>query len=51
MQERVGKNTSFRVRGQTVEPAKIERWQKRSGTLNAIATSALSPDSREFYAL
>jgi hypothetical protein len=27
----IGKNTIFRVRGKSVEPSKIERWEKRCG--------------------
>jgi hypothetical protein len=49
MQQRVGKNTAFRVRGQVVEPAKIQRWQKRSGTLDALTLSTSLPESCKFY--
>ncbi|PMD49902.1 TPR-like protein [Hyaloscypha bicolor E] len=45
MQQRVGKNTAFRVRGQVVEPAKIQRWQKRSGTLDTLTMPNSLPGS------
>lgn len=47
-QQRVGKKTTFRVRGQIVEPAKIQRWQKRSGTLSATSIPTALPASRKF---
>jgi hypothetical protein len=39
--EAIGKSTIFRVRGQPVDPSKIERWQKRCGEvqLNNDSTS------------
>jgi hypothetical protein len=50
MQQRVGKNTTFRVRGQTVEPAKIQRWQKRTETLDTPTMPTPLPESRKFCA-
>jgi tetratricopeptide (TPR) repeat protein len=46
--EAIGKSTTFRVRGQPVDPLKIERWQKRCGEvrLNNDLTSPIL--SRKF---
>jgi hypothetical protein len=43
--EALGKSTIFRVRGQPVDPSKIERWQKRCGEVqlnNGPASLVLS---------
>jgi hypothetical protein len=47
----VGKSTAFRVRGQRVDPAKIERWkktQRRSGTQHSNLDATFSPNSGRF---
>lgn len=44
----IGKSTTFRVRGQPVTPAKIDRWQKRSGEVKSRAETATAPNSRKF---
>ncbi len=48
MQQRAGKNTEYRVRGQIVEPAKIKRWQKRTGKLNETVGPTPPPVSRKY---
>ena len=43
-----GKSTTFRVRGQPVDPAKIERWQKRCGVVYLNDSPAPFAFSRKF---
>ena len=45
-----GKSTIFRMRGLPMDPAKIERWQKRSGTLLSSTDATFTPYSRKLYA-
>ena len=49
----IGKNTAFRVRGQPVDPSKIERWQNRYGEvdLKGIPPSSCKFQLMSFYSL
>lgn len=38
-----GKNSTFRVRGQAVEPEKVDRFMKRKGLTDEQIISAQSP--------
>jgi hypothetical protein len=42
-----GKDSSFRVRGHTVEPEKIERYKKRKNVLENALLSQQSPAAGE----
>jgi len=49
----IGKNTAFRVRGQPVDPSKIERWQNRCGEvdLNDFPSPSCKFQSISFHSL